>query len=689
MQVSHKAPGRLAIAALVLFALSCGWIMGLPTAFWKTASLNYDDAEYAYQAIDTVERLHRGGLLSWPRIVYVDQHYGKPPLFVNSIAASIELTGRDRSIEGIQLAVATSNFALLAAAGIFFARRYGTAGGLLAALMVAALPAFVSWAPRVVPDIQVSFLAFAAAAILVANPRNALPTGACIALGVIWGLGMHSKATYPLYAAGPVLLWLVHATSARRIFSLLVAALIALALTAVWYLSNFEEAIKYVRGAVDFVDDPDTSRVARFGHWLHTLTLGGFGWLPGVLVLLACVIHVRGRARAVASPDHDLLVRSLFFAALPMLLLSLTSTAPPNTRHPLPSLILVSLAATAILMNHWRNVQPAQRLRPWFAIALLAAQAGVFMTDITRAERPAAEREELQRIGRLLAPGLSIQRAIDDTVPLHAFKTIESKLGSTPATVYLAGHDGSLHVPKLNLLAIMDNRALRFDYATYFSWSHEQGRARLQQIVDNGEPILLLENKLADATSASRYFNRHQSLAVGTLSPLIGSRYSSLMLVDNAERRLQLLIPHHLTGAEGRPLRSIDASFANALTVVGIALEDDQLVIRLRATARIDKNYKLMIHAAQTDNPLATTALDQYVAPPLTTWLPGSQRDIRVRLPAGLEKRPLRIKIGFFDEADAANNWPRLRTQDGQDAIEVELDASTEAAPVTAAGESR
>lgn len=677
ISAARSASGYLFSICTIALIVSCSWIVGQPTKFWGTASLNYDDSEYVYQAIDTTDRLNQAGLLSWPEIVYSHQHYGKPPLFVNTLAGAIELTGRERVMGGVRLTLILSTLSLLAAVALVFTRIYGPAGGLLAVLSTMALPAFISWAPRVVPDIQVAFLAFAAIAVLISTHRGPLTPVSSVLLGMLWGLGMHSKATYPLYALGPLLAWVLYDRSLSRMLSLVPAIAVGLLITAIWYLPNFEEAIQYVRGAADFIDDPGMSRRSRLGQWLTTLTIDGFGWIPGCLVLLAAAIHIfPGWRRTGSQSDaHVLLSLSLAAAALPMLLVALSSSAPPNTRHPLPSLILVALLAAAILSNHFHQAKRGLLYRN-ACISLLLLQAIIFLGAIQKSDQPLGAGEPLRYASKLLAPGFIAQQAIDDTLPLLAFSAATTTLGDEPAIVYLAGHDGSLHVPKLNLLAILNNSALRFDYATYFSWTAAECETRTKKLIADGETFLFLENKQADATGASRYFNRHMPLAKALMEKQAADDYSASTLADNPNRKLQILLPNRRLNLPELPSRQLGVSFADRITVASVARTEGYIVVRLKTTGKIDKNYKLMLHVSQAQDPQHIAVLDQYIMPPLSIWKPGSTRNIFIKLPVALSQPDLQVRIGFFDEGDAAHDWPRLQTSDGQDSLIISLPVS-------------
>lgn len=674
---SHFNAGHYLRLALTVVAIALGaWTMGEPTRYWNTSSLNYDDSEYVYQALDTAAKIDEQGLAVWPHLVYWEQHYGKPPLLVNSLTASIQVTGIDHAFDGVQLTMVASTALLLGAIAWTFYAAYGAAGALIAVLAVLAMPAFVSWAPRVIPEIQLAFLAFAGIALLTTAVRGPLSLAASIVLGAAWGLGMHAKATFPLYVAGPVLFWLLYDRSLRRTLSLLPALFVAAPITALWYTKNFDEAVQYVRGAAGFVDDPTISRGTRLGQWVDTLTLESLGWMLLVLVVVAIGAWLRRDRTATRGPSsHTLLTGALLSSALPMLLISLASAAPPNTRHPLPSTIMLVLITVALLVRYQRKTFVA------IGTAVLVAQAALMLLEVQRAPLPLQQREgPLTATLEVLAPGLLKLQAIDDTLPEGAYASVAAKLGDTPAVVYLAGHDGALHVPKLNLLAMLDRNSVRFDYATYFSWTPEFCRDRIANLLANSAPILLLQNREADRDGASRYFYRHQALGQSLLNDGHPQGYATQTLADTATRKLELLMSNDDLAVADVPRQAVGVRFGNSLTIEAAGRGDGFIVVAIRAEARVDRNYKLMVHASIAGEPDRAFNLDQNINPPLRMWRAGNRRDIVVTLPPDLARRDAKVDLGFFDESDAEHGWPRLRAADATDLVSVELPAPRDAA---------
>src|SRR2546425_907417 len=70
-------------------------------------ALTYDECEYVRFALLTHDAIRARGVAAWPRLVARTQHYAKPPLLVNTLAASVLALGRGRIVAAMALHAAT------------------------------------------------------------------------------------------------------------------------------------------------------------------------------------------------------------------------------------------------------------------------------------------------------------------------------------------------------------------------------------------------------------------------------------------------------------------------------------------------------------------------------------------------------------------------------------------------------
>jgi hypothetical protein len=61
----------------------------------------WDDSEYVLQGMQTADTIYAKSLFAWPMLVWRGQHYGKLPLYVNTLAMSLAMSilvfGRDHT----------------------------------------------------------------------------------------------------------------------------------------------------------------------------------------------------------------------------------------------------------------------------------------------------------------------------------------------------------------------------------------------------------------------------------------------------------------------------------------------------------------------------------------------------------------------------------------------------------------
>jgi hypothetical protein len=671
-QVSSKLKYILLTFGLFV-CLTIGWVVGQPLKLWGAGYVNYDDSEYIINAIDTQERLDSYGLIKWPKVVFQNQHYGKPPLLVNSIAGAIEVTGSSNPLAGARWALMINTFILMLAVFAMMWIAIGPAIAAFSCFVVFSVPSVATWSTKTYPEIQMVAIIVCFLSTLMVIDQKGISKFRKILLGIFFGLGMLSKSTFPLFLICPVIFWMLRGgpiwVRLRQIFP---SFLIGGVLASVWYVPNFHEAIIYVMNAASFVDDPDILRSERFFSWLKVLFVNSIGyiWLIAFLFLIVSSFmgHVFKRTK---KSEVITLVTILISAALPMLFLALISNAPANTRHPLPAILLLVLAIGIILFE-MRQVSGYFGLFSKLLIVAVVFQAlgfGYLINGATSFQQTSS----ILKCFNFFNPGFEIPQRIDDHLAKKALAAVIED-NKTVKAVYLAGHNGSFHVPKLNLLAKLEKSPVRFDYGTYFSWDDDRVKKTLNDLLKNRSIILFYRDKNFSKNGVSRYFYRHQLNSSGLLEDAKKKNYSLELVEDTDDYQLLLYKPSsYVLQDMNFSQKYIGVDFVGGLRLVSVARSKAEIIIRILNKHKILVNYKLMIHAMGNVDSHLNLTLDKYIEPPFSDWAPGSVSDVILSLPSNLSGKGITLELGFFDEADKKNNWPRLSTLGGQDHVLIHL----------------
>ncbi len=485
-----------------LLAVS-GVVTTLPLAVGGPAMFAWDDTEYVTQALETYEHVNARGLVAWPGYV-VHQQPVKPPLYVNTLTAALFAVGRERAA----VAAGLVGGAMIVCFGLVVYRLASRLThrriALAATAALLALPGVSRWFAAAYPDAQLAVLTLLAVGLL-AGTVGRWRRGRTVLLGLAIGLALLSKTTFPLYLVLPAAYWLLRRGAgwppiAHRVSVLAEAALIAACVASVWYVTQGEGALHYARVSSGFELGPVADHaIARAGQWLDFLTARGWGYaLVGVAVLgLVAVVPGAQPAEAVsrgagpASRDH---LAVLILGALPMLLLAAWSRVPPNTRHPLPSLVLVAAAVllwalSRIDRSRWRRI-----LWP-LGLGVIALQ---WLAVLSGQIPPIADAVRSRSWGAnvaALAPGLIENRPISleaASIVLDRARAMLAAPGA-PTDWYLSGNSAYLNVSRLRMLAKLHGIPVNVQWGSYFTWSDADRAAKRDEMRSKPSVVILYD----------------------------------------------------------------------------------------------------------------------------------------------------------------------------------------------------
>lgn len=609
-------------------------VVGLFAWEYGPQILTWDDSEYARSALETVDYLGEYGLLSFPVWLTTGQHYGKPPLFVDTLALVLEFVGRGRLTTALGL-LAVIDAALLLLAVYWFLRGVAPPGyRALTMIAVAGLPCLARWEPAPYSDIQLAILALVTIAMLVKGPRSGW-------LGLVLGLGMLSKATFPALVGLPLLYWLLEEKDERveRLYRLLPALLIAAVIAAAWWLPNLAEARAYASLAYGFKIDVDQRLGPTILRWLQTGALEGLSWAVWLALIAALVAR---------GPFARREVRYLLLGAAPVLLISLPSPGT-SIRFWEPSCVLIAIAIMLLL----------QRAKPGIVAAAAACLVAQWMFTLAVQTPALAAAMQANRTWQQVAP---IEPALSALVPIplthvnFVLDRVERCGPAAPRNWYLSANDGDLNVPRLQLMAKMRRLPQHFDYAQLFAWSEDESRRRLREIEQ--QEAMLITGEPIPGNRASKFF-------MGW-TDLVRSELDKFRLV---EAGLDLALYATPSAFDKLTYRAQDGfNFGGQVLIKSAALEGRSLHLEVKLLRPLACSYLFFIHGYAGEG-APMKIWDKKPDPPFCQWQPGLERSLILELPADFDPGKDRLRMGLFDGNDAAHHWPPMDLSGGGDAI--------------------
>jgi hypothetical protein len=628
---------------LLLFVLLSNFTVGLYAWHFGYSILAWDDSEFVEQALETSDHLMAQGLLSWPAYIASGQHYSKPTLYINTLAGMIQLVGRDRVPLAIGLLAALTSAALGLVVFLLMRQIASPRYAILSMIAVAGLPGWSRWASSAYADLELVVCALWTILLLQRTPRARW-------LGLALGLGMLAKITFPALIAVPLFYWLSRPRTLVLLRALLIAALIA----GLWYGPNLQLATGYAGSSYVNQDRPGVNFLETTLLWLRVIAREGLSWallLAGAAALLLYLIH-RRREQWPAFPRYP--VALLLWGALPVMLISVGAPSA-TSRYWLASFVMLALAL--LISIYW--IARADRLRdPIFGVLVIAVGLQWILTlsmqipwtfDILRASRAATALA-------WIVPGFhELEPMSFDAVNLVMDRA--EKFGrDAPRHWYLSGNNTYLNVPRLQLAAKIRNLPVQFDWADYFSWPESKTVEQIRTIAREPAILLIAEPLYRDEGSA--FLVRRAALVKSKLGDF-------RLLEANAEMAI------YATPQAFQPLQSKvpppEMNFAGILEILDGAISGRTLTLRAKLDQPMACSYMMFIHAALDAQPIRVW--DQKPDPLFCHWSSGEERTLKFTLPDQYSRENDRIEIGFFDEADAAHNWPPLKLNSGGNSI--------------------
>jgi len=358
-RLSRSAWGAV-LAAAVFILLSCWWLSrdrGLPYA---------DNASHLVTVVEYRELLLAGNFGSrlWTRSGYY------PPLTF-LVGAFAMIVGGLRA----WTPVLAENlvYVPLLAAGCFGTGRLlaGSRAGLLAVVFALGSPLIAEQFHVFMIDAPMAALVAAAVWLLLASERFARVSQSALA-GLAVGAGFSSKAQFPLFVAGLLLVVLLRGGWRNR-RGLLAFAAVAFATGAPWYLVNLDHLWLLLSAASGGPDVPPQARPSLLS--LDNATWYGWATLNALLFAPLCLFALVGTGQAVLAVGRALVrrvglasrdVRPELLGGLLVAWIGLTVTPHHDLRYTLPLLVYLATLGTA-----WVVRLP----RPRFARAATAALA--------------------------------------------------------------------------------------------------------------------------------------------------------------------------------------------------------------------------------------------------------------------------------------------------------------------------
>jgi 4-amino-4-deoxy-L-arabinose transferase-like glycosyltransferase len=531
----------------------------------------------------------------------------------------------------------------------------GPRAGILAVLFLNTFPLVAGLSRVVMVEYGLMTLVILSVHALV-DWRGGAERGASWCLGVVFGLGLLMKVTFPLYVAAPALIVLggdvVRHRRVRRelLASLARIAAVGVPIAAIWYSTNW-------RSVLGFVAQAGYGRLARdysrgLGDYWRAVAGDGLGLVAVPLIVgLAAVASVQkargGRLQWLARPDVLLL---LAWALVPAVALSLAVTK--DVRFAVPYFPAIALALGA----GWSSVAGRHRLGLVSTLALAIASLAYYAWYSFASRRPPGQRLELLGVALPVGDGVWARPPQRERWPGESvveLVTADARaLGlATPRVAVLFSHP-SLNAHNLSYLAALRRSTVRF--RTMHFQAVEPAAQLAREILEGGDYVLTKTGLLGGDRLNQTNLEVHALLVEEgfPFTPL-----AALALPDGGE--LILSRAESLGGnasREGVPLAPIPATArfhgAIALAKVGLECAPERCTLALawRAAAAVREDYKVFVHVYDAEGGLVALA-DYYpggARSGTSHWSPGDVVEERVMLPGPLGSN--RIFVGWYRE---------------------------------------
>ncbi|MBN2208076.1 MAG: glycosyltransferase family 39 protein [Candidatus Coatesbacteria bacterium] len=350
-------------------------ICGLLVAFWAIGNIVWlaldnippvwDPAFHISDAIDASEAISR---LDICRLLMLQgQNTFYPPLWHVLAGIFMLLFGKSVAvaIAANLLFIPAMVFGIFLVAKQLFDRRVGLlaacVGTLLPGLWGASRTAYIDFALSAMVTLFIA---------LVLSPNRLEKRANCVALGLVFGLGMLTKWTFIVYVAGPSLAVLVRylipvikppdgfgsrmTNRKRLLYCLALFGLTAGAVCLPWYIANLANTTRYIADFDVELQKLDTSQLtpSLIGYYAQRL-------LSDQLFLPCLLLAIAGAALSVNKANRLLLLSS--WIVVPLLFLRMIHWR--DLRYTLPILpafaILAGVALSRLFERRWSRVAAA------------------------------------------------------------------------------------------------------------------------------------------------------------------------------------------------------------------------------------------------------------------------------------------------------------------------------------------
>jgi 4-amino-4-deoxy-L-arabinose transferase-like glycosyltransferase len=500
-------------------------------------ALAYDECEYAMQMLETAEMLFQRGLLRWPEIVAQYQPYAKPPLLVDIAAGVLFFVGRSHAVHAI--AVTMIGITALTSVAVYRLVRdlFSASTAVLAVLALGALPAGGLFASKFFPEPLVTLLLVVLLAVLFA-PSVRESRRRMLALAAVVGAGLLAKSTFPVLAAGPLLVRLSAARGERGTRAwILRGTALGVAVSALWYAGNFGDAFGYARDAYDWASWTPASFGALARRWIRVVGLQALGMAGSVSTVAVAVVAALafakdriGGAGGDAGPrngatgpwaslarEQRAFLFALAAASVPSIAIALPS---PNvsTRLLLPAFSVLAMGAVIGLAE--ARLRPAASvLRAGVLVGVAIQWAAVQIGGLSPVRvwaAPAPVSAVLRSLNPYLGPldrfgTRPLEALLRATAPL-AWSA--RALGPRRPTLYFVDNYPELDLARFQLYQSVRRARLPLRWLCYFEWSEDRRATALEEARD-GRSLVVSYRPHGPQRSDLAFLNRHGDACLG------------------------------------------------------------------------------------------------------------------------------------------------------------------------------
>lgn len=650
---------------LILLALCT---TAIPPIWTHFRTFSWDDAEYLDHALAAYDHLAEYGLLGFPQYIMEQQRGVKPPLYIDTLALVLTLTGRARIVYAVgALSILAAGALALVLYGVFRKALGSRLEALCGTLLVISIPAVSHWAHQAYPDVQLTLLAVLAVALLLWQP---VPRWwFAPALGLTMGLGLLAKTTFPVFTGLPILFWLAQSWRERRLLGrklllLAAAALIAAAVAATWYRHNLASALAYARNS--YFQNPGyiPPIPQRIWMWTQFSMDQGVGYVLVALLGLAVVVGLVGLLRRQAGrPRAATLAPIVYYllAAGPCMAMAMvTPTFAPNNRHILPALLMLAIVAYLLIVH-----LAARRVALVRWLVVLVALTQFVVARAANVPYPYERHVSGQALARLkqvfpafhtMPPRYSGSPAVDLVMMAKAAQ------GLLPAKWYVTGNDGLVNASLLKMLARYYQAPVEFNYLTYFFWPDARCLERMAQTKQFDSVIVIYKHQssykdpLFNSLKQYDMVTSHVTNRANRFIPLPDAS------VVKSDYRLDLYVSDH-QGQAGQGLRPLVANFSDAILLTGYQQRDGRLWVKAKKLRNLSYEYKLIVLATD-EATKQTQRREQAPSVPWSTLDVGQELTFACALPPAGAAAP-RLEVGLASMLDGRP----LKLNNGQPSV--------------------